>query len=478
MRIHPAARTAALAFGIVLAGSASGQDELDGMDEFEELDEDALFDEDDLLGGLDDELDALLSGDLSEAGAADGVVTGFQGFVALEPRVYLKDRGGVRNDEQFLAFGELELDLRFSDDVTGYLRPRFLVDLLDGDYERFQPFEAYVTWESERYDVRVGSIVENWGIVDTFNPVDVINRRDFASDLLDADRLGEFGVRARAKLEGAGPLGEPTLSAYVLPVWQATPFAPEDQRFAIGTGDGVLDGDRSFDPRGEDRLFAGLRGQATLSTAPFNADVQAVVAHGPGRFPAVGVVGGAFLPVYYGATTIGAGVRAVPNEAALGSELAKYTLKAEIAHTRTDAYDDAPVAAPDDWTVLVVGVDRVFDGVVEANDSLTATVEYASESGASDEQSVFRPFRNDLVARLFWEANDFERTSLELRGIFDLDVDETVAELIYETQLRRFDDDLKFTLQAQFFDPAGATESLFGLFPNNTSILAGLRWDF
>ena len=61
MRIHPAARTAALALGLVLAGPASGQDDLDGMDGFEELDEDALFDEDDLLGGLDDELDGLAS---------------------------------------------------------------------------------------------------------------------------------------------------------------------------------------------------------------------------------------------------------------------------------------------------------------------------------------------------------------------------------------------------------------------------------
>jgi len=286
------------------------------------------------------------------------------------------------------------------------------------------------------------------------------------------------------KLDGFGPFGEPTLSAYVLPVWQATPFAPEDQRFAVGLGGLELDEDRSFDPSGEQRAFYGLRAQSTVATGPFNADLQLVAAHGPGRFPAVGPVapsgglGAALAPVYFGATVIGAGVRAVPNQGFFGEELAKYTLKAEVAHTATNGYRDAPVEAPDDYTVFVVGVDRVFDGVVLGQDSLTTTVEYARENGASDAQSVFRPFRNDLILRAFWEAGDFERTSLELRALIDLDVHETIGEVLYATQLRRWHEDLKLTVRIQLFDPAGPDQSFFGLFPNNSSALIGLRWDF
>lgn len=434
---------------------------------------------------FDDDLDALIGGeDVSASGPADGVLRGFQGSLDMQSRVYLRDRGGVRNDQQWIARGELELDLRFSESVTGYLRPRFLVDLFDGDYQRFQPFESFVTWEADAVDLRVGSFVENWGVVDTFNPVDVLNRRDFASDLLDAERLGEFGVRGRVKLDGIGPFGEPTLSAYVLPVWQATPFAPEDQRFAVGLGGVELDEDRSFDPAGEERVFYGLRAQTTVSTGPMNADLQFVAAHGPGRFPAVGLVapgsglGAALAPVYFGATVVGAGVRAVPNEGVFGSELSKYTLKAEVAHTATRGYRDAPVDAPDDYTVFVVGVDRVFDGVWLGQDTLTATVEYARENGASDAQSVFRPFRNDLILRALWEAGDFERTSFELRALFDLDVHETIGEVVYGTQLRRWHEDLKLTVRLQLFDAAGPEESFFGLFPNNSSALVGLRWDF
>lgn len=434
---------------------------------------------------FEDDLDALISGeDVSESGPAEGVLRGFQGFVDLQSRTYLRDRGGMRNDQQLLVRGELELDLRFSESVTGYLRPRFLVDLFDEDYRRFQPFESFVTWEADAVDVRVGSFVENWGVVDTFNPVDVLNRRDFASDLLDADRLGEIGVRGRVKFDGLGPFGEPTLSAYVLPVWQATPFAPEDQRFAVGQGGLELDEDRSFDPVGEDRVFYGLRVQSTVATGPFNADLQFVAADGPGRFPAVGLVapsgglGAALAPVYFDATVVGAGVRAVPNEGVFGEELAKYTLKAEIAHTTTRSYQNAPVDAPDDFTAFVVGVDRVFDGVWLGQDSLTATVEYARENGASDVQSVFRPFRNDLILRAFWEAGDFERTSLELRALIDLDVHETIGEVLYGTQLRRWHEDLKLTVGLQLFDRGDEGVSFFGLFPNNSSALVGLRWDF
>lgn len=471
----------------LLIGAAAGAlalpaaAQIDDMDDFfdDAVPEEGTADvagEDELF--MDDELDDLFDESGGGTGALDSVLTGFQGFLSLRPRVYLRDRGGVRNDEQFLVTSELELDLRFSEDVTGYLRPRLLIDLLDGDYERFAPFEAYATWESEAFDLRAGSIVENWGVVDTFNPLDVLNRRDFASDLLDADRLGEVGVRARAKFTGGEVIGEPTVSAYVVPAWQATPFAPEDQRFAVGQGPLQLDEDAAFDPSGEDRVFYGLRGQATLSTSLFNADAQVVAAHGPGRFPAVGIVGGVLAPVYFGATTLGAGIRAVPNEGALGAELAKYTLKAEVAHTRTTAYDDAPIAAPDDYTVFVVGVDRIFDRVLAGQDSLTTTVEYARENGASDPQALFRPFRNDLILRALWEANDFARTSLELRTLIDLDNKETIAELVYETQLRRFDDDLKLRVQLQAFDPAGPDESFFGLFPNNSSLLVGLTWDF
>lgn len=468
------ARTPLLAVALLGSPLLAAQDEGAEPEELLELEfEDELFDLDDL--------DALIGGELIEepgAGGSDGPVRGVQGFVELSGRAYLRDRDEGRNDEQLLASGELELDLRFGDDWTGYVRPRFLVDLLDGDYDRFQPFEGYVTWERTGWDLRAGAFVENWGVVDTYNPVDVLNRRDFGSDLLDADRLGEVGLRLRRSFGGNDTFGEPTLSLYALPVWQPTLFAPEDQRFAIAAGGLELDEDAAFEPGGDERWFLGARLQSTWNASWWNADLQAVVADGPSRFPGIQVDAGALLPVYHSARVLGFGLRAVPNEDAVGSTLAKLTLKAEVAHTANDELDGAPVAAPDDFTAWVVGVDRVFDGVVLDNDSLTTTAEYARESGADDAQAAFRPFRDDLVLRALWEAGDFERTSLEARALIDLSDDEWIGELLYETQLRSLHEDLKLIVQLQLFDAADPGESLFGLFPDNSSLRVGLRMDF
>lgn len=435
--------------------------------------------DDDFEFDLDDELDALIGGELvEEAGPAPGLIRSVQGFGELAARSYFRDRSGPRNDAQILLRGELELDLDLGEDVDAYLRPRFLVDLLDGDYQRFEPFEAYATWSGEDWDLRAGSMVENWGIVDTYNPVDVFNRRDFGSDLLDTDRLGEVGVRYRKSFEGNDTFGEPTLSAYVLPVWQRTRFAPEDQRFSIQSGGIILDEDSGFEPSGSERMFYGLRGQSTLSTSWINADLQLVFADGPSRFPGIQSGGGVLAPAYFGARVVGAGIRAVPNEDALGSEWAKYTLKAEVAHTSTSEFDGATSSAPADYTAWVVGVDRVFDNVITDQDNLTATLEYAWEAGGGDAQSTFRPFRNDLVLRALWDRNDFDRTSLEARVLFDIDDEEWVGELRYETQLRRWHEDVKFGIQLQVFDPADPGQSLFGLFPDNSSLLFSLRFDF
>ncbi|MCS1411355.1 MAG: hypothetical protein M2R45_04555 [Verrucomicrobia subdivision 3 bacterium] len=59
-----------------------------------------------------------------------------------------------------------------------------------------------------------------------------------------------------------------------------------------------------------------------------------------------------------------------------------------------------------------------------------------------------------------------------------LDVNEHVIKAIYKRQLRFLHEDLKFRLQLQYFDQVPNGESFFSLFPDNTSLAAGRRWDF
>ncbi|MFT4512765.1 MAG: hypothetical protein ACI91B_001464 [Planctomycetota bacterium] len=428
------------------------------------------------LPGLDDQA---LGGD-GETGLR---VTGLRGFLETRGRYFIKDHrtGDNRKDGQWIQELELEIDFTLSDSVTGYFRPRFLIDAIDDDLVRTEPLEAYLTWSSpgNNFDIRAGQLIENWGIADTFNPVDVINRRDLAEDVLDPARLGELGARARWKLPSGDTIGEPILSVYALPTHRKTSFPTRRNRFSFATPPNELLEDAGTRPSGFDRWFLALRGQATVSTDPANADVQFVAARGPDRFPlfaqSIASGGGTnFVPSYYGMWTVGGGVRAVPNY----ESLAAYTLKAEVVYKVPYNFSDQSLTLPDEYLQYAIGFDRVIPNVFTDKDQITATLEWVGETGANDSTSVFRPFDDDLVVRAFWEANDFARTSIELRGFADPNKQEYLVEGIYQRQLRSIHEDLQLELGMRWFDVARSEPGFFNLFPNNSSVWMSFRLAF
>ena len=133
---------------------------------------------------------------------------------------------------------------------------------------------------------------------------------------------------------------------------------------------------------------------------------------------------------------------------------------------------------PDEYVQYAFGFDRLFPNLFADGDQLTATVEWVGETGASDPTSVFRPFDDDLVLRALWEANDFARSQIELRGFLDPNKNEWVVEAIAKRQLRSIHEDLQLEIGVQVFDPARTEPGFFALFPNNTNVQVGLRIDF
>jgi hypothetical protein len=428
------------------------------------------------LPGLDD---AILGG-ANETGLR---VTGLRGFLESRGRYFIKDRlaGDHRKDGQWIQELELEIDFTLTDSLSGYFRPRFLIDAIDDDLVRTEPLEAYVTWSSpdSNFDIRAGQLIENWGIADTFNPVDVLNRRDLAEDVLDPARLGELGARVRWKLPGGDTIGQPILSLYAVPTHRTTSFPTRRNRFSFATPPDQLREDLADRPNGRDRWFLALRGQATVNTTPANADVQLVAARGPDRFPlftqSIAAGGGSDLvPFYYGMWTLGGGVRAVPNH----ENLAAYTLKAEVVYKVPYRFDNQSITLPDEYLQYAIGFDRVIPNVFTDKDQITATLEWVGETGANDSTAVFRPFDDDLVIRAFWEANDFARTSVELRGFADPNKQEYLVEGTYQRQLRSIHEDLQLELGLRWFDIARSEPGFFNLFPDNSSVWVSVRLDF
>jgi hypothetical protein len=100
------------------------------------------------------------------------------------------------------------------------------------------------------------------------------------------------------------------------------------------------------------------------------------------------------------------------------------------------------------------------------------------EVGADDLMSRFRPFDTDIALRLFWEAGNFARTSVELRSIVDVTDGEWIGEAVLQTQLRPIHDNLNLELSALYIRPGDVERSLFRNFPDPSHASARLTFDF
>ena len=432
-------------------------------------------------GSIDD-LDALDTLDeLDSAGGGDGGqrfrLHQYRYFAAVEVRSFLVDRDLPSNDEQLFLETELELDFRFAQRMKLFLRPRFLIDGLDTELIRYEPLEAYMAYEGSRTGVKFGQFIENWGVAEVNNPLDVLNRRDFAVKFLDPPRLGELGVRVTQSFKGGSVVDQPTLSAYFMPLFRPALLPTRQSRWRpVEPGVDFRPG-LGFEPTGAQQMFGALRFEHTLNTKPFNADVSYLVSHGPERFPyflpVLGPTGVDFIPIYYGVTVAGLGMRAVPNTIGWS----RLTFKLELAYKRPFEFAGSPGQQQDDYVQYTTGLDLLINPVFTDRDQVLLTLEYAGENGASDLASIFRPFDSDIAVRLFWEPLDFSRTAIELRAVVDVKHGELVAEAIVGQQLRFIHDDLRMTVTGTYMRAAPSGQGLLTFFSNNSAIVVRLQMD-
>ena len=434
----------------------------------------------DSLDDLDD-LDALESLDSLDGGGDAGDrrirLHQYRYFAAVEVRSYLVDRQLPSNDEQLLLDTELELDFRFAKRMKLFLRPRFLIDGLDTELIRFEPLEGYLAYEGSRTGVKLGQFIENWGVAEVNNPLDVLNRRDFGVKFLDPPRLGELGVRLTQSFEGGKVIGQPTLSAYFMPLFRPALLPTAQSRWRpVAAGVDFAPG-LGFEPSGAEQMFGAVRFEHTFNTRPFNADVSYLVSHGPQRFPyflpVQGPVGVDFIPVYYGVTVAGLGMRAVPNTVGWS----RLTFKLELAYKRPFEFKGSPGQRQDDYVQYTTGFDLLINPVFTKRDEILLTLEYAGENGASDLASIFRPFDSDIAVRLFWQPLDFSRTSIELRAVVDVKHAELVAEATVGQQLRFIHDDLRMTVTGTYMRAAPNGQGFLTSFSNNSAVVVRLQMD-
>lgn len=454
---------AAVITGVIVALAAPSHAQPAGPDDLDELDKEL------------DKIDpSVRKGDLIALTRA---------FIAAESRSYVADRDAAGNEQQLIGELRADIDLRFSTHLSGYVRPWFLIDALDTDLRRYEPLDGYLLYKRDTWDLELGQFVENWGMADTFNPVDVLCRRDMAVDFFDQVRRGEAGAKFRVITRPGKTIDELAVSVYAMPVWRPTPWPTANSRWVIGSDIAVLRTELTERPSLKDAFFGAVRIEHTLRTALANADVQYIAARGPDRFPVLVTVptmgSFGFAPQYHGTLVLGFGIRAVPN----APWWSKLSFKAEVAHKRPYELASVMAAVPQTfaiaqaYTQFAVGLERGFDRVFATKDRLTALAEYIGDVGADDFASDLRPFDHDVAVALRWAANDFARTTIDARVIADVQNGDTIGELSVGRQLRFIHRDLRFTLAGRLIAPSDDPGSLLSYLPNNSNVTARLQLD-
>jgi hypothetical protein len=392
----------------------------------------------------------------------------FRGHLETGSRDFLVDRGaGLHDDNVDL---QAELDAMYTrGPVLVRLRPYLAIDPLERTRDRYEPLDAYVDLVYPRWDILVGQLVENWAIVDTYNPAEILNRRDLERDFYDPPKLGELMGRFRYMLPETDGLRQPALSLYVLPLHRETPLPSNRDRFRFdATGDNLGDLARDAITPSPDIAYA-----ARLTASLDAADVFLFYFGGPTRIPAFDVSPlGRVTAVYYRIDVAGLGFQ---------WPMGPWLLKLESAYTWTHDFG-LPTRfvrdVPDDYFQWVIGVDRNFTDILGKNE-VTVTLEYAGEDDTTQSLSHLQPYKSDVFVGLRWQFHDTRRTEVRASVAADVLVDEQLYKIEVQTELYK---QLKLVLAGQFVNRAPDRRpdrfTTFNLFPNNSNMSVGLRYDF
>lgn len=368
----------------------------------------------------------------------------------------------------------LEGDFKFTyDDEKNFraiLHPTFRLDFLDFSRNRYLPNESYLVFYTPRLEVKAGLDVIRWGVSNSFNPTDLINRRDFEYNFYDPEKMGELLVSLKSTFPRVGPVDELTAHFLLLPLFQKAPLPELDTRFPIqGRANGVpyTVTDDQETPEYPEAVGAGLHLKGTLR----GADLALFYYHGPERDPGYSLLidsSGALRlePFYYAIDAVGGNVE-IPAanflfhlESVFKSTGSNGSKQHEVAFEETDAI-------PNSYAQFVPGADYTFTRGLGGGE-IEATVEYLIDTDQGENLRNFRPFQNDLFVGSRLRLNDRRDSKIEVAVIKDLTNREAVFLFEGSTKIYK---ELRTALKGVIVnrDPSHTTPLSF--FDNNSHLV-------
>jgi hypothetical protein len=351
-----------------------------------------------------------------------------QGEVALEGRAFIPDDLDSTDDLGAAVAARLEVKGKHKP-VEERLRLLARVGGIDTNRSTLIVEEAWAGWKHGWLRVRAGVQILNWTATEAFHPADVVNSRNFDSNVENAEKVGEPMVEVRLKL------GTGSLTGYYLPARMDPRFPGPASRLSFAPagltlGDPVWgDADGSI---GDGRLAH--QWAARLSQSLWGADLALhVISHNDRSQPSI-VLGGDFVPrpLYH---------RVLQAGATWTQTLGEWIVKVEAAHRRFEEIDDpgdylAPAGLdPPDHTQVAAGLewgwgyDSGGEGTVLAEGQVVLGVE------DKDERRALHPFQRDVLIGYRHAFNDANGSELMLGILADLETVEVLGNLNYKQRL-------------------------------------------
>jgi hypothetical protein len=333
----------------------------------------------------------------------------------------------------------------YGDDAEALIQPRISSGTSGDASIDFR--EAHVTARLGDADILVGNTILFWGKVESYNPVDVVNSKDFSRGLMRSEKLGAPMLRL------SWPVGPGQLDLLAIDFAENIyPGLSSRERLGLRIAKGeTFSGGAERDDVASAVRWSGYFGDVDLGISWFR---------GTGNEPRLlQQVDGSMKPDYSRITQAGIDIQYLRGDSALKAELVR----------RSGQYDR--LGAMKSYRASVIGVEHNLYDIMDSGRDILLIGEYAHDSRNGMSHSGFQ---NDLTIGARWLWNDVEDT--EMLGLLTRDLDNGAQTLTVSID-RRITDQVTFEASARLparyhHDPNSAA------LKNDSAIIAALTYGF
>ena len=354
---------------------------------------------------------------LTGYGAWAEIRTEHRGEITAEASWYPQDAAHAGQKDSFVHTEARPELVIYGDVVEALIQPRISGGTAGEGTIDFR--EANVTTRLGDADILIGSTILFWGKVESYNPVDVVNAKDFNRGVMRSEKRGAPMLRL------SWPAGTGQLSLLAID-------------FTKNIYPGVASRERPALPIAKDASYSGGAKREDIANAVrwsgYFGDIDLGISwfRGTGLAPRLlPQADGTLKPDYSRITQTGLDVQYLWADSALKVELVR----------RSGQYDRLGTARS--YQAGVVGIEHNLFGVMDSGHDIVLIGEYAGDSRM---ELTHSGFQNDLTVGTRWLWNDIEDT--EILGLLTHDLDNGAQTATVSID-RRINDQLTFEASAR-----------------------------